>query len=370
MRRPPATSSRRPCHPGGCHGANDQVDSSTLVTVHFNPASLQLTVSNELKDTRNNERKQYIAKSSSKLTMDLLFDTTETGEDVMRTTRKLQAFLVPATPPGQQAPREVPPPLVMFEWGTLRFKGVAESYKETIDFFSPDGVPLRSSVNLTLSRQDKVFDDSPGGSGAASNPANDSLSLPGSNSPAQTAAGAGAPGAARGIAASNGEESLRFSAGGGLTVSGGVQLKAAAAFSVSAGIDGSAGAGLSLGGAASGGLSLGATAGASAGLSLGASGGISASAGAGIAVGGPAGLSARAGLSATEGAFSGLGPRAGASPSIDTDRLRTNLPGAKLSVDSGAAFSIGGSTSSDSPAGLRTNVGTTENLKLKLTFDP
>src|SRR5439155_7600700 len=105
------------------------------VAVHFNPVSLQLTVSNELKDTGNAQRKQFIAKTTTKLTMDLVFDTTDTGEDVTLTTRKLQAFLAPASPPGQTAPRETPPPVILFDWGTLRFKGIADRYTETIDFF-------------------------------------------------------------------------------------------------------------------------------------------------------------------------------------------------------------------------------------------
>ena len=94
--------------------------------------------------------------------MELQFDTTDDGADVTQTTRKLQAFIAPPSPPGQPADRQVPPPLVLFEWGRIKFKGIAESYKETIDFFSASGVPLRASVNLTLSRQDKVFDDSAG----------------------------------------------------------------------------------------------------------------------------------------------------------------------------------------------------------------
>ena len=316
-------------------GANDQVDESTRVPVHFNPTSLQLGVSNELKDTKNNERKQYIAKSSAKLTMDLVFDTTESGADVAATTRKIQAFLVPETPPGQSAARETPPPLVLFEWGALRFKGIAENYRETIDYFSPEGVPLRSSVNLTLSRQDKVFDEAPAGAGGGGG-VSVSAGIGGS---AQLAAGIGSPGAARGIASLNGEESLRFSAGASLTVSGGVQLKSAAAFSTgaSAGVGGSAG------------------------LSLGA--------GAGLSIGGSAGLSARAGLSATEGAFAGLctTSSSGASVSVDTASLHTGPAGAKLSVDAKASFGLGGASASDTPAGLRADVGV--GTPLKLTFD-
>ena len=69
-------------------GDGDQVPEP--IPVHFNPVSLQLVVSNELKDTGNAKRKQFIAKTTTKLTMDLVFDTTDCGQDVTLTTRKLE----------------------------------------------------------------------------------------------------------------------------------------------------------------------------------------------------------------------------------------------------------------------------------------
>lgn len=324
-------------------GANDQTGEA--ITVHFNPASLQLQLSNELKDTKNNERKQYIAKTSAKLTMDLPFDTTDTGEDVTQATRKLQAFLVPAMPPGEAARQQVPPPLVLFEWGTLRFKGIAENYRETIDFFSAAGVPLRASVNLTLSRQDQVFDQSSGGGappgGGAADP--DSFNL---DTPAGGAAGVagslGAPGAARALAAANGQESLRFGAGASLSVSGGVTLKAAAAFSAGGG----GGAGLSLGG----GAGLGISGGAGGGI-----GGAGVSAGLGVA---GAGLSSTARLSASEGAFSGLRVSVGRpAAKLDPKKLLPRNESAARATDRNARFQVGGKAAFTGASGLRADVG-------------
>ena len=48
--------------------------------------------------------------------------------------------------------------MLSFEWGVYQFQGVMESFKETIDFFSADGIPLRALVSIGLARQDKVFD--------------------------------------------------------------------------------------------------------------------------------------------------------------------------------------------------------------------
>ena len=124
------------------------------VSVHFNPASLQYTVSNTLKDEGSGaKKKQYVSQTTAKLTMDLVFDTTSTGEDVRETTDKMAKLLKAHGPSGKQVP-----PLVEFGWGVYRFTGMVEQYKETLDYFGASGVPLRSSINLTLSSQDVVFD--------------------------------------------------------------------------------------------------------------------------------------------------------------------------------------------------------------------
>jgi hypothetical protein len=74
--------------------------------------------------------------------MDLIFDTTPTGEDVRISTEKVARFMEPD--------ENKIPPIVQFEWGTYTFQGMMESYRETIDFFAANGVPLRASINLTL----------------------------------------------------------------------------------------------------------------------------------------------------------------------------------------------------------------------------
>jgi hypothetical protein len=129
------------------------------ITVHFNPASLQHTVSNTLKEEgQGAKKKQYVSQTTAKLTMDVVFDSTDTGEDVRITTNKMAQLLQPI-PEGQS--KKVPP-VVKFSWGAYAFTGMVEQYKETIDFFAAGGLPLRSSINLTLSSQDVTFE---GGTG-------------------------------------------------------------------------------------------------------------------------------------------------------------------------------------------------------------
>src|SRR5574340_215495 len=66
-------------------------------TVQFNPASLEYTLSNEFDSSQgNNSARQFVKKTSGKLTMTLIFDTTDTGGDVRAVTAILAALLQPA----------------------------------------------------------------------------------------------------------------------------------------------------------------------------------------------------------------------------------------------------------------------------------
>jgi len=326
------------------------------IPVHFNPVSLQLQISNTNSGQKSSAGKaaQNNAETTTKLTMDLVFDSTDTGEDVAITTSKLRAFVAPPAPAGKQTTEKPALPLLLFEWGTLRFRGVADSYKETIDFFSANGVPLRSSLNLTLSRQDGIFDPAsdkaPKDAGTV---ADDLFDTPTANA-SDVANAAGAPSAARSLAAANGQESLRFGAGAGLTVGGSVELKPPVAFA-SAGV----GAGISLGGGA--GIGFGASAGA--GLSLGVSAGVGVSAGGSASVG----IAGLARLSASEGAFAGLRVTNNSSTSfrIDASRLAPKIASTTVATDAGATFKIGGKASIQGAAGLRADVGASG----KLSFD-
>ncbi|MGE3509163.1 MAG: hypothetical protein AB7N65_09805 [Vicinamibacterales bacterium] len=340
------------------------------VTVHFNPASLQYTVSNTLKEQGSgSKKKQYVSQTSAKLTMDLVFDTTPSGEDVRETTDKMAKLLKPHGPSGKQVP-----PVVEFSWGLYRFTGMVEQYRETLDFFGSSGVPLRSSVNLTLASQDVVFD-------SARNPAAsvdgtltpEPVSVPTSaappDSPAGVASALGDPRAARAIASANGSASLRFSAGASLAIGAGagVSLAPAAAFSVGGGLGLGMSGGIGIGGGIGAGVGIGAGAGfglsAGGGVSVGAGAGVGASAGAGFGAGASLGASASAGLD-----FSGL-----RAPSVSTG---TTMPGAgaalALTADakagSGAQFALGGRAQSTASTSLSADVGSQAELTARLKF--
>ena len=314
--------------------------------VHFNPTSLQISISNTLEDKgQGKEKKQYVTKSSAKLSMDLIYDSTHDGTDVRLQTGKIAKLMEPAKREGDNA---APPSVVLFEWGSFKFQGLVESYKETIDFFAPTGVPLRASINLTLASQDKVFESLSQGSDKKFEPLVQNLATS-SDSLTDVATQAGNPNAARAIATNNGLESIRFPAGA-IALSAEIQLSPAAAFaSGQAGLSAGFGAGISAG----------------IGVDFGASFGVSG--GGNLAIGGQA----SAGIAASEGAFAGL--RIAANPSgppvrLDPTLLRATNASLNRSTGPNASFQVGGQAELESSGGLRADVGATASLQNRIQF--
>ena len=268
------------------------------VEVHFNPASLQVEISNSTSpQSGSGSTTQTATQTSAKLGLDLLFDTTHTGEDVRSVTRRLRAAVRDPDAQGRQsgdASAAFTPPTLRFEWGTFCFTGIADGYRETLDFFSAEGVPLRAQVVMSLKEQPSEFSaleaDNPAAADA-SRARSGAFEVPGGLGGAAGVAAAGGDWrAARAIAGANGEASLRFSAGATLAVAPAVELKGAVGFA--------GGAGLSVGASA----------------------------------GGPA-------------------------LRFDAARLAAPTPSSGLSTDAGAAFGIDGRASAGGAAGLRADVG-------------
>lgn len=277
--------------------------------VHFNPASLQYSIANAPgAQGQNANSVQFVSQTTATLTMDLVFDTTMTGEDVREATDKMAKLLRPY----QDGDGKVPPS-VEFSWGSYAFTGIVTQYRETLDFFSAGGVPLRSSINITLSSNSVIFDSSKnpnasvdGASGA------EPVVISGSLGASALAASLGDPRAARAIASASGSASLRFSLGASLAVAGSASLSPPSAFAAGGGIGFSAGIGGSTG------VGLGATAGA---------------------------------------AFTGL--RAGASTASSSGVRNTQalLPAASGASGGSAGFTLGGAARNNAGGSLNADVG-------------
>jgi hypothetical protein len=148
------------------------------VPVQFNPESMKVSFANQVvppdnaaaTDTRSTSAIQYVGKGTTKLSVQLWFDVTAvlpegaTGvRDVRELTKKIAYFITPKAVENDQT-KQVPPG-VRFLWGTFQFDGIMDALEESLEFFSPEGKPLRASVTLSLSQQriEFAFAKQPGG---------------------------------------------------------------------------------------------------------------------------------------------------------------------------------------------------------------
>lgn len=150
------------------HG-KDVRESGRVVPVQFNPESLKVSFTNQVSggDQGESAAVQFIAKSTTKLAVDLWFDGTvdDTGRelatprDVRKLTEQVALFMKPDPDAKSAKKKKKPaPPGVRFLWGTFLFDGVMESMSESLEYFSEEGVPLRSKVSISLSSQDIQFE--------------------------------------------------------------------------------------------------------------------------------------------------------------------------------------------------------------------
>jgi hypothetical protein len=225
------------------------------VDVHFNPASLKVSFSNKLKggDQPGGSSKQATGSRETKLSVELLFDTTADGTDVREFTKKVSYFITGDDGSGNQQKNHAPPG-VQFEWGSFVFRGITDAMNETLDYFSEDGVPLRATITLDITRQEIEFlpgqKGKGGGGGAPTNIKLTPLKQARAGESLQGAAGReGKSGDWKSIAAANNiDDPLRLSAGAlidmnasvGASVSGSVGIGAGASVSANAGVSATA----------------------------------------------------------------------------------------------------------------------------------
>jgi hypothetical protein len=189
----------------------NEVERDTWAIVQFNPETLKVSFANQVAtpsgsgDQRGTPARQFVGAGTTKLAVQLWFDVgAQQGEsgavdDVRQLTKKVAYFITPK----KEGDKFVPPGL-RFVWGSFQFDGIMESLEESLEFFSPEGKPLRATVSFALSQQkitEFVFrpTQSPppganrsagGGAGASSPPGSKPLSQANQNSSVQSMAAA------------------------------------------------------------------------------------------------------------------------------------------------------------------------------------
>ena len=247
-------------------GDNPDPDENNHILVQFNPETLKVALSNTLKADNqggsNNSAAQYVDKSESSLAVELLFDTTvarefdtsgtqtpndggisnsavlqranthEANSDVRALTKKIaDRFMQPQNP---EADRPGAPTRCRFQWGAFVFVGMLSSYNETLEYFTPEGIPLRAKLALSFKEDRYQFEQL---EVAATQRAQPTFSRAGDNLPQTLSNQDKDPKKWRDAALFNGIENPRMGLSLGVSLPG-VELK------VSAGASASIGAGL------------------------------------------------------------------------------------------------------------------------------
>lgn len=283
--------------------------------VQFNPETLNIAFSNQVAggDQAGGSAIQFNSKGTTKLTFDLVFDVTdprieqrfnkdnkpESRKDVRKIT-KLVADFMQTEQEGSGDDARFVPPGVRFKWGTFRFDGVVDKITEKIDFFSEEGVPLRSTLSMGITKQDVDVNFVSPGTDAQGNPAPGTSQMPTAkenSSMPDALAQTGNPEQWQGDALANGIENPRdlplgqpLDLGSDLAagINAGLQASAGAGFSASAGlgggISGRLGGSFGVGISADASLEGGIGGGISGGIGAGVGGGISASVGGGTGI--------------------------------------------------------------------------------------
>jgi Contractile injection system tube protein len=152
--------------------------------VQFNPETLKVSYSNQVatgdqgggtkKGKNTGQPKQFVGKGSTKLAVQLVFDTSgsslnpsqlasggEAGKlsdkDVRKVTKKVIDLITPSEGKAGDEKGKFIPPKVRLLWGSFKFDGIMESLEESLEFFAPEGIPLRASLSLSLIQQEIQF---------------------------------------------------------------------------------------------------------------------------------------------------------------------------------------------------------------------
>lgn len=121
------------------------------IPVMFNPPEYTLQKSNQFAEIGipglGSAPLQFVKGNVQQLTVELFFDTTDTGVDV----RTFTELVVGLTAVNAQTHA---PPRLLFVWGSLAFPCVLESVTQRFDYFNALGMPLRARLTVTLKGYD------------------------------------------------------------------------------------------------------------------------------------------------------------------------------------------------------------------------
>lgn len=131
--------------------------SSERLPCMFNPSELEISRSNSWDSPslagQGVQQARYTGAGAGTMTLNLTFDTTDSGKAVTQYTGKLMKLMDvdPSLGGTDEKSNNARPPYVTFHWGDLHsFEAVVTSLSLQFTYFSSTGVPLRAKVSMSL----------------------------------------------------------------------------------------------------------------------------------------------------------------------------------------------------------------------------
>jgi LysM repeat protein len=127
----------------------------------FRPKEYTLTkqINWQMKEVKGKDMPQleFSGGGSSTLTMELFFDTYESGKDVRKEyTNKIWELTAIDSKLTDKINKKGRPPQVQFEWGPMiSFKAVITNITQKFTMFKSDGTPVRATLNVTFKEAEK-----------------------------------------------------------------------------------------------------------------------------------------------------------------------------------------------------------------------
>jgi hypothetical protein len=131
-------------------------DPSKKVTCQFNPKDFTITKGvkwvQKIVDGKNTGDMEFAGGEAQDLTVNLMFDATDTGSDVRTKYSELLKMAEIDSAKTNTTTRKSEPPECKFQWGSfLSFTGVIKSVSQEFILFKADGTPLRARVKVVFS---------------------------------------------------------------------------------------------------------------------------------------------------------------------------------------------------------------------------
>ncbi len=136
-------------------------EGQSKVTFLFNPNEFTIEKTNQYAEKQfpgmPSSKFQFVKGGARTLTMNLFFDTYESGTDVRTITDKITGW-DSASSGGLLAPKGLmdidsdlhTPPICYFVWGSFIFRCIIENATKKFTMFLPSGVPVRATLSIRL----------------------------------------------------------------------------------------------------------------------------------------------------------------------------------------------------------------------------